>query len=463
MRLFIWTSSCILLICAALLLFFLSQPTRHSSRAYFKLKKEMEQEQNQSLSAEQKRIGVRKDYYLFNGKERLQTRLKAQSSSIFLKNEEEGIQIIEVMHRPNCVEQNFSNPSCLRYMEANKGIYHYGNETLTADDLIFRHYQIDSGREEIDFSADEPLAEGKATDVVFSLQKGPNYSGKETEVDLLGGVEVKSPSSKWNPTHRSLNFDKVGSIRPYLTLPNGYLEADELVISHNDLGWMVIAKGNIEGNSGSLALFKAQRIVSVQIQKIDGHHQFSSLLAEGPVHVELHSSGQSFDSKGLLSINHQKGELIAQSAVLPNGRVDLVNQVFFKDPLCGGYSNTFQLDYDPTTLQVKNVILKGQVRLRNVFSAEIAGLYPLDQHALADEVQFDPIEKKMHLRGLNNSRVLFLDSVNRMQMSAGALTITYDKEKKMPVVKGIGDVRLIFGEEELNKMKNWINSSQKED
>lgn len=459
MRFFTWISSCILLLCTVLLLFFLSQPTRHSSRAYFKLKKEMEQEQNQSLSAEQKRTGVRKDYYLFDGKELLQTRLTAQSSSIFLKNEKEGIQIIEVMNQPNCVEQNFSNPSCLRYMEANKGIYYYGNETLTAHDLTFKHYQMDSERGGIDFFVDEPLAEGKASAATFSLQNGPNYSGKETKVHLPGEIEVKSPSSKWNPTHRSLNFDKVGSIRPYLKAPNGYLEADQIVISHNDLGWMVIAKGNIEGSSGGSATFKAQRIISVQIQKIEGRHQFSTLLAEGPVHVEMPSSGQYFDSKGLLTINHQKGEMIAQSALSPNGRIDLVDQVFFKDPLCGGYANTFQLNYDPTTLQVKNIILRGQVRLRNVFSAETAELYSLDQHALADEVQFDPVEKKMQLRGLNNSRVLFLDSINRMQMSAGALNITYDKEQKMPVVKGIGDVRLIFGEEELNKMKNWINSS----
>lgn len=425
----------------------------------------MEQEQNQSLSAEQKRRGVRKDYYLFNGEDHLQTRLRAQSSSVFLKNEEDGIQIIEVMDHPNCTEQSLSNPSYLRYMEASKGIYHYGNETLTTDDLTLRHYQIDSLREDMDVftsTEHEPLAEGKVAGAVFSLQKAPNYSGKETEVYLPGEIKIKSPSSKWDPNHRSFNFERVDNIRPYLTAPNGYLESDLLVISHNNLGWMVIAKGNVEGGLGNLATFKAEHIVSVQIQKIDGQHQLSSLLAEGPVHAEKPSSGQYFDSKGLLSINHQKGELIAQSAVSSNGKVDLVNQVFFKDLLCGGYANTFQLDYDPISLQMKNVILRGQVRLRNVFSAETAELYPLDQHALADEVQIDPIEKTMRLRALNNNRVLFLDSVNRMQMSAGALNIIYDKEQKMPVVKGIGDVRLIFGEEELNKMKNWINSSQKE-
>ncbi len=70
-----------------------------------------------------------------------------------------------------------------------------------------------------------------------------------------------------------------------------------------------------------------------------------------------------------------------------------------------------------------------------------------DQYALADLVTYYPEEKLTILEAKEGNRVLFFDKGRNMQLSAPCVHATRKK------IQGIGDVRFVFGQDELSKLK----------
>lgn len=75
-----------------------------------------------------------------------------------------------------------------------------------------------------------------------------------------------------------------------------------------------------------------------------------------------------------------------------------------------------------------------------------------DQYALADLVTYYPDEQLMILEGKEH-RVLFFDKKNDMQISAFKVRVMRNLITKKESVQGVGDVRFVFGQDEMNKLK----------
>lgn len=96
------------------------------------------------------------------------------------------------------------------------------------------------------------------------------------------------------------------------------------------------------------------------------------------------------------------------------------------------------------SLQATRVTLMRNVRLIYLES---------DQYALADLVTYYPEKKLMVMEGRENNRVLFFDKKRNMQLSAHTIHAERNVVTGKDSVQGVGDVRFIFGEEELTKLK----------
>jgi len=76
------------------------------------------------------------------------------------------------------------------------------------------------------------------------------------------------------------------------------------------------------------------------------------------------------------------------------------------------------------------------------------------QFALADRVEIFPQEKVMVFEAHTGERVLFIDRVKNMQLAAHKVRAERgDKD----LVQGYGDVRFVFGTEELEKLKTQFS------
>jgi len=125
-------------------------------------------------------------------------------------------------------------------------------------------------------------------------------------------------------------------------------------------------------------------------------------------------------------------------------------QVTYKGTLGEIYADRAQVDYQEIEgkLEATKVTLFDNVRLVNMGSEE----KPAFQYALADEVYYFPQEQVTVLES-KQSKVLFYDKLRDMQLSARTVRAHRDPVTHKESVQGVGDVRFVFGPEELEKIK----------
>jgi lipopolysaccharide export system protein LptA len=128
-------------------------------------------------------------------------------------------------------------------------------------------------------------------------------------------------------------------------------------------------------------------------------------------------------------------------------------QVTYSDLFVEVRADKAQIDFREIdgTLEVIKVSLFDNVQLSHFGTAE----KPTSQYALADEVEYYPQEKLALLTG-KKDRVLFYDSQRDVQLSARSIRAQRDPTTKKESIQGIGDVRLTFGVEELEKIKTYL-------
>ncbi|MCC5832403.1 MAG: hypothetical protein JJU12_05100 [Chlamydiales bacterium] len=76
------------------------------------------------------------------------------------------------------------------------------------------------------------------------------------------------------------------------------------------------------------------------------------------------------------------------------------------------------------------------------------------QYALADLVTYYPDQQLVILEGKKEKQVLFFDKERDMQLSARQVRAARDPETKRDSIQGVGDVRFVFGQDELFKLKD---------
>lgn len=125
-------------------------------------------------------------------------------------------------------------------------------------------------------------------------------------------------------------------------------------------------------------------------------------------------------------------------------------QVTYCDILGEVYADRARIDYQEIngSLEATTVTLYENVRLVNRGSIE----KPASQYALADLVYYFPPSQETILEGKQN-RVLFFDMLRDIQLSARHVQAKRDPLTQKESVQGIGDVRFVFGPDELDKIK----------
>lgn len=121
------------------------------------------------------------------------------------------------------------------------------------------------------------------------------------------------------------------------------------------------------------------------------------------------------------------------------------------------YASKSRIDYleENGKIQLAKVTLIDNVQMENHGSEKD----PADQYALADLVTYFPKTNLMIFEG-NKNRVLFFDTIRKMELSASSIHATRDVETNKERIQGKGDVRFLFCMEEAEKLKGqfkWKN------
>lgn len=155
-----------------------------------------------------------------------------------------------------------------------------------------------------------------------------------------------------------------------------------------------------------------------------------SLLQCHKVFIDMVHLTSEFSGKPAIYYRDEVGEIIADKA-------------------CVDYQK-IEGNYKPV-----KITLLGKVQMKNSGKKETVFF----QYALADRVEYFPQEAVMILKSEENKRVLFFDPEKEIQLSAKTIRAQRDMDTGKDSVQGFGDVRCIFKQEELDKLKEQFHLS----
>lgn len=150
--------------------------------------------------------------------------------------------------------------------------------------------------------------------------------------------------------------------------------------------------------------------------------------------------------RGVAYLNHQNKEGAFIS--------DTGSSFHYRDPMVEMNGNEVLMDY---TLEQGKFLLSHLLFFDNIklLSGEVSideGPAKPTQFAVADSVLYDPSLSQLRLYAFKKGRVYFYDALKNMKMSAEGLILTQKNGEEYPVVKGLGDVRFRFLEEEIEAL-----------
>ncbi|MCP5469057.1 MAG: hypothetical protein H7A36_00935 [Chlamydiales bacterium] len=202
------------------------------------------------------------------------------------------------------------------------------------------------------------------------------------------------------------------------------------------------------------------------VESDDAHYNGSVITLTGKVHVE-NEMGELFADVAILTKDEAKTTRIDFPWIelkqnvrfdLEQGRHLLCDHAFLdytkKTSLIVGsqahysddhgevFANRAVIDYEEDGKQLRptKVTLYDDVRMVN---------REKEQYALADTVEYFPAEERMILKG---ECVLFYDKERSVELSAKEVHAKRDEEKRESV-RGIGNVRFLFGASEMDKLE----------
>jgi lipopolysaccharide export system protein LptA len=159
---------------------------------------------------------------------------------------------------------------------------------------------------------------------------------------------------------------------------------------------------------------------------------------------------------GKTFVDHSHYIILMDSPIDEVGKVLEDQQVFFEDDLGTIYADKLTLQYNMNnkTIVPQKLILEGNVKMLNSYASGPDPNSPLIRYVIADRVEYTPQTKEAVFTSRNNvKRVLFYDKANDMEVSATTLKIKRDEATKKETVKGVGDVRFSFVENEFEQLR----------
>lgn len=236
-------------------------------------------------------------------------------------------------------------------------------------------------------------------------------------------------------------------------------EPQRVDFSSDSLTWdeareMLSLHDNIIVNQEGIGNLTNNQKVNVYQHKNKGKKQLRCIESLGETALTYTDEEKGFDhtvtTYGKMFIDHENLTTALESPMDENGCVLEEKQVHFYDHLGEIFADKATLNYEESGHSIKPIklTLEGRVHLLNRKDTE-----SFLQYAISDKVEYHPKTKEMILSANPGNRVLFFDKINNIQVSAPKLTITRDPKSNKDHIKGSGDVRFSFLEQEIEQLR----------
>lgn len=300
------------------------------------------------------------------------------------------------------------------------------------DRLVLLERLVAEGEVEIDLEKDIKLTSDRA---VFD-----EFSSKGT----FGRAELKSDDSSLCHMTQELNKVECKWAEFDLRDNKGVLHQPEGVLQRD--GTPLFFKASVmevNNEAGEIILKPPVAIDWIGHLETSGHVEIrkKDILVQGP--SKLHwkdpmGNEHRLNVPGILTIYPEQHFL----EITYDGN----EQIFFSDHYGQIHADKILLTYQDVSgkLEPLKIQFEGNIRMQNNAPGTA-------QYALADEAFFEFGKSTLTLQ--SKKRVLFYDELNKVEASAPSLVINRDPKTGQNIMRGIGNVRFVFAEEELNELK----------
>lgn len=185
--------------------------------------------------------------------------------------------------------------------------------------------------------------------------------------------------------------------------------------------------------------------LGIPFQKI-GKGQQIEIMAQGKMALNGIGRGMMIDCQG-------KAVYSSENSLLVLDREGAGNKVHLLDKFGEVFSDRAVVAFSKagSVSEIEKIELFGGVGIVNrMFAPDLS---ETSQFLLADEATIEPKTDSVSLRAKKGKRVLIMDRVNRVQVSAETVRVKRNREGHPFSIKGGGDVRFAFKEEELKEIK----------
>jgi lipopolysaccharide export system protein LptA len=265
--------------------------------------------------------------------------------------------------------------------------------------------------------------------------EGNEVLATKVQVDL-----AESRLSLQSPSGRLLS-----SLVPHIRNAEILFKANQLIWDH--LKNTLSLKGNVDIKEASIGTIQSDGVVQIVQTKTQGKHLLKSIRSQGKTTLTYVDSitklPHQFITYGPLHLDREHLRVAIESP-RQNGQVLEEKQISYSENNLTVFADKGLLEYALVDgeLQPVSVLLKGNVRLASSESNEhsLCGL--------SDRILFSPSTKTLILAADPNKRVLFWDEEQGLRISSQEIHITEDPSTRKKAVKGVGNVKFAFSNEE---------------
>jgi lipopolysaccharide export system protein LptA len=308
----------------------------------------------------------------------------------------------------------------------------------------------------------------------FTIQADQiEYQPIHPQVSLKGILKASSESNPCTITHRigdqiqshSILVDTLkGELICYeaqgvLCIPSNHQFCQMIHFSSEKLIWndkeqVLTLQGHVHVYQAGIGDLKTEHEMRIYRKQVHSQKETPFLISPQDTQLTYTDEKKKLVHQilcyGSFTLDHHNGQLIMQSPVNEKGDVVKGKQVYFEDPMGDLYADQVHLHYSHQehTFTPTQLILSGHVKILNRFNGHVQESSSVLHYALADHVEYQPLSKEMALSSQNGKRVLFLDKVRGLQMSAPSLKIKRAIGDQKDSIQGIGDVRFTFMKQE---------------
>lgn len=308
--------------------------------------------------------------------------------------------------------------------------------------------------------------------VIYSKAQSSSYSSNGTDglivltpaehalfcrVTLRGTDYVNASKVTINTADREVTF-----LSPRGKILNGIApdEGDEIDFRADKMVWnanteALTLQGDIEIHQHSLGTLNTDNEVVFTYEEVDGQRKLRNININGRVVVNRFDPKKSLCymllNDGTTLIDHKQMSIEMRS-LAEEGK----SQAHFRGLIGEVYSDRISIGYafaEKAIIPMK-INLDGNVKLLNNINMDlIDGEEVVLQYALADKMEYLPMARQLNMSAEARHRVLFFDKINNIKISAPGLQVTKNEQTGKEVIRGVGDVRFRFLEQELHHLR----------